>query len=149
VSSDELHVEIDIDVAKKAGCSEVIAEVWAFLDNECDQRQRDILRQHLDECSPCLEQYGIEEHLKVLLAASAAATTRRPSSRTGCVPASRRRCWSGPRPRPLRRSSSPEQRESPGDHVTGALSRTGSGVGPLPWLAPPFLRSRRLRARLT
>jgi len=68
VSSDELHVEIDIDVAKKAGCSEVIAEVWAFLDNECDQRQRDILRQHLDECSPCLEQYGIEEHLKVLLA---------------------------------------------------------------------------------
>ena len=68
MSSDELHVEIDIDVAKKAGCSEVIAEVWAFLDNECDQRQRDILRQHLDECSPCLEQYGIEEHLKVLLA---------------------------------------------------------------------------------
>jgi mycothiol system anti-sigma-R factor len=46
----------------------VLAEVWAFLDNECDQRRRELLRQHLDECSPCLEQYGIEEHLKILLA---------------------------------------------------------------------------------
>ncbi|MFC0439017.1 mycothiol system anti-sigma-R factor [Kutzneria buriramensis] len=53
---------------KKAGCSEVLSEVWAFLDNECDGKQREILRQHLDECSPCLEQYGIEEHLKILLA---------------------------------------------------------------------------------
>jgi len=53
---------------KKAGCREVLSEVWAFLDNECDGRQREILRQHLDECSPCLEQYGIEEHLKILLA---------------------------------------------------------------------------------
>ncbi|AHI01227.1 mycothiol system anti-sigma-R factor [Kutzneria viridogrisea] len=49
-------------------CSQVLAEVWAFLDNECDKGKRELLRQHLDECSPCLEQYGIEEHLKVLLA---------------------------------------------------------------------------------
>jgi len=68
VSSDELHVEIDIHADTKAGCREVLSEVWAFLDNECDQNQREILRQHLDECSPCLEQYGIEEHLKILLA---------------------------------------------------------------------------------
>jgi mycothiol system anti-sigma-R factor len=68
VSSDELPVEIEVHADKKAGCSEVLAEVWAFLDNECDQKQREILRQHLDECSPCLEQYGIEEHLKILLA---------------------------------------------------------------------------------
>jgi mycothiol system anti-sigma-R factor len=66
VSADELHIEIHDD--KKAHCSEVLSEVWAFLDNECDQKQREILRQHLDECSPCLEQYGIEEHLKILLA---------------------------------------------------------------------------------
>jgi mycothiol system anti-sigma-R factor len=61
VSEGEVH-------DKKAACSEVLSEVWAFLDNECDGRQREILRQHLDECSPCLEQYGIEEHLKILLA---------------------------------------------------------------------------------
>jgi mycothiol system anti-sigma-R factor len=49
-------------------CSEVLAEVWLFLDNECDQGQRELLASHLDECQPCLEQYGIEENLKALLA---------------------------------------------------------------------------------
>jgi mycothiol system anti-sigma-R factor len=49
-------------------CSEVLSEVWLFLDHECDEKRRHLLEQHLDECSPCLEQFGIEEHLKVLLA---------------------------------------------------------------------------------
>ena len=49
-------------------CSEVLSEVWLFLDHECDGKRRQLLEQHLDECSPCLEQFGIEEHLKVLLA---------------------------------------------------------------------------------
>ena len=49
-------------------CSEVLAEVWLFLDHECDTGRRELLEKHLDECSPCLEQFGIEEHLKVLLA---------------------------------------------------------------------------------
>jgi mycothiol system anti-sigma-R factor len=49
-------------------CSEVLEEVWLFLDHECDGNRRELLQKHLDECSPCLEQFGIEEHLKVLLA---------------------------------------------------------------------------------
>jgi mycothiol system anti-sigma-R factor len=49
-------------------CSEVLAEVWLFLDNECDQKRRELLQRHLDECGPCLEEFGIEEHLKALLA---------------------------------------------------------------------------------
>jgi mycothiol system anti-sigma-R factor len=49
-------------------CTEVLAEVWLFLDHECDGERRQLLEKHLDECSPCLEQFGIEEHLKVLLA---------------------------------------------------------------------------------
>ncbi len=49
-------------------CSEVLSEVWLFLDHECDQKRRELLEKHLDECSPCLEQFGIDEHLKVLLA---------------------------------------------------------------------------------
>lgn len=49
-------------------CSEVLAEVWLFLDHECDKSRRQLLEHHLDECSPCLEQFGIDEHLKVLLA---------------------------------------------------------------------------------
>jgi mycothiol system anti-sigma-R factor len=49
-------------------CSEVLAEVWLFLDHECDQKRRALLAQHLDECAPCLAQYGIDEALKRLLA---------------------------------------------------------------------------------
>ncbi len=49
-------------------CSQVLAEVWLLLDHECDSARRHKLVEHLDECSPCLEQYGIEEQLKLLLA---------------------------------------------------------------------------------
>ncbi len=49
-------------------CGEVLAEVWLFLDNECDEGRRKLLTQHLDECSPCLAQYGLDEKLKALLA---------------------------------------------------------------------------------
>jgi mycothiol system anti-sigma-R factor len=50
-------------------CSEVLAEVWLFLDHECDPHRRALLAQHLDECAPCLAEYGLEEKLKKLLAA--------------------------------------------------------------------------------
>jgi mycothiol system anti-sigma-R factor len=50
-------------------CSEVLAEVWLFLDQECDDGRRRLLAQHLDECQPCLSEYGIDEKLKRLLAA--------------------------------------------------------------------------------
>jgi mycothiol system anti-sigma-R factor len=40
-----------------------------FLDHECNEARRAKLAQHLDECSPCLERYGLDEHLKTLLAA--------------------------------------------------------------------------------
>ncbi|RKT57445.1 mycothiol system anti-sigma-R factor [Saccharothrix australiensis] len=49
-------------------CSEVLSEVWLYLDHECDERRKELLRTHLEECHPCLEEYGIEEHLKALLA---------------------------------------------------------------------------------
>jgi mycothiol system anti-sigma-R factor len=46
----------------------VLAEVWLYLDHECACERRELLQQHLEECSPCLQQYGIEEQLKELLA---------------------------------------------------------------------------------
>ncbi len=49
-------------------CSQVLAEVWLLLDGECSSEERRKLEQHLDECGPCLEQYGLDEHLKELLA---------------------------------------------------------------------------------
>jgi mycothiol system anti-sigma-R factor len=49
-------------------CTEVLAEVWLYLDRECDSERRALLKTHLEECHPCLEEYGLEEHLKALLA---------------------------------------------------------------------------------
>lgn len=48
-------------------CGEVLAEVWMFLDDECDPERRASLQRHLDECGPCLEEYGLDKHLKTLL----------------------------------------------------------------------------------
>ncbi|GAA2790659.1 mycothiol system anti-sigma-R factor [Saccharopolyspora taberi] len=50
-----------------ASCDDVLAEVWLFLDNECDRERRAALQKHLDDCGSCLEHYGIEEHIKALL----------------------------------------------------------------------------------
>lgn len=49
-------------------CSEVLAEMWLFLDNEINHERRELLKRHLDECSSCREELDLEEHLKALLA---------------------------------------------------------------------------------
>lgn len=52
----------------ETNCAEVLAEVWLFLDHECDQDRRQLLARHLDECRPCLAEYGLDEKVKKLLA---------------------------------------------------------------------------------
>jgi mycothiol system anti-sigma-R factor len=49
-------------------CHDVLAEVYLYLDLECDEGRRLIIRSHLDECSPCLREYGIEQEVKALVA---------------------------------------------------------------------------------
>jgi len=46
----------------------VLAEVYLYLDLECDEGRRDMIRRHLDECSPCLREYGIEQEVRALVA---------------------------------------------------------------------------------
>jgi hypothetical protein len=49
-------------------CSLVMAEVWALLDGEVTDDKRERLRHHLDACPACLEHYGVEERIKLLIA---------------------------------------------------------------------------------
>jgi mycothiol system anti-sigma-R factor len=49
-------------------CATVLADVWRFLDDELDPERRATVQRHLDECSPCLEEAGIDTKLKALLA---------------------------------------------------------------------------------
>jgi mycothiol system anti-sigma-R factor len=51
----------------KAECAEVLAEVWALLDGECSAETQAKLRQHLEDCPPCFQYYGLEERLKLLI----------------------------------------------------------------------------------
>ena len=48
-------------------CTAVLRDVWLFLDNEMDDESRSRVQQHLDECSPCLVEAGLDRKLKELL----------------------------------------------------------------------------------
>ncbi|MDT4989456.1 MAG: hypothetical protein QOI74_3550 [Micromonosporaceae bacterium] len=49
-------------------CREVLAEVYLYLDVECADERRIVIRGHLDECSPCLREYGVEQEVRTLVA---------------------------------------------------------------------------------
>ncbi len=53
-------------------CSEVLEQVYLYLDGECVEHDREHVRIHLDECAPCLRKYGLEQAVKALVARSCA-----------------------------------------------------------------------------
>jgi mycothiol system anti-sigma-R factor len=54
--------------AHETDCREVLTEVYLYLDLECVESRREVIRRHLHECSPCLREYGIEQEVKALVA---------------------------------------------------------------------------------
>jgi mycothiol system anti-sigma-R factor len=48
-------------------CSEVLARVYSYLDGEIEDKSFAQIREHLDECGPCLREYGLEEAVKRLV----------------------------------------------------------------------------------
>ena len=53
-------------------CREVIARVHGYLDGELDGVSAEQVRQHLQECAPCLSQFDIEQVIKAMVARSCA-----------------------------------------------------------------------------
>lgn len=49
-------------------CSEVLDKIYWYLDHEASEADCEHIRQHLDECGPCLREYGLEEAVKRLIA---------------------------------------------------------------------------------
>jgi mycothiol system anti-sigma-R factor len=47
--------------------AEVLDRVYAFLDGDLDDLACSEIRRHLDECGPCLREYGLEEAVKRLV----------------------------------------------------------------------------------
>jgi len=48
-------------------CSEVLDEVYQYLDRELDEHAVSKIRQHLKECGPCLAEYKLDIALKSLI----------------------------------------------------------------------------------
>ena len=48
-------------------CDDVLSHVFEFLDRETDDARRSVIAEHLEDCSPCLRQFGIEQEFKALV----------------------------------------------------------------------------------
>jgi len=48
-------------------CTEVLAMVYSYIDGEMDDMSHSQIRDHLDECGPCLREFGLEEVVKKLV----------------------------------------------------------------------------------
>jgi mycothiol system anti-sigma-R factor len=48
-------------------CTEVLDRIYAYLDGELDAVEGSKVRQHLDECGPCLREFGLEDVVKKLI----------------------------------------------------------------------------------
>jgi mycothiol system anti-sigma-R factor len=48
-------------------CSETLHRVYEYLDGEMTKDDTQRIAQHLDECSPCLQQYNLDKALKALV----------------------------------------------------------------------------------
>ncbi len=51
-------------------CAEVLENLFLFLDHEIEDASYAEIRQHLDECAPCLAKYNLEQVVKTLVARS-------------------------------------------------------------------------------
>jgi len=48
-------------------CTEVLDRVYGYLDGELGELDCAKIKQHLDECGPCLREYGLEGAVKRLV----------------------------------------------------------------------------------
>jgi mycothiol system anti-sigma-R factor len=55
-------------MSDETDCSEVLGEVYLYLDLECSEERRQLIQKHLDDCSGCLREFGIEHEVKALVA---------------------------------------------------------------------------------
>lgn len=48
-------------------CAEVLDRVYEYIDGELDHQRVHVIKEHLDECGPCLREYGLEEAVKAIV----------------------------------------------------------------------------------
>ena len=48
-------------------CIEAVHQLYLYLDGELTEERRTTIRRHLDACPPCLDAYGFEAELRVVI----------------------------------------------------------------------------------
>jgi mycothiol system anti-sigma-R factor len=48
-------------------CTESIERLYTYLDGELTDERRVNIKRHLDECPPCLDAFGFETELRVVI----------------------------------------------------------------------------------
>jgi mycothiol system anti-sigma-R factor len=56
------------DFGHDAECREALETLYSYLDGELTEDRRQVIRAHLERCSPCLEAFDFEAELKLLIA---------------------------------------------------------------------------------
>ena len=52
---------------ERSSCEDALTELYTFLDGELTTDKREHIRQHLDDCNPCLEHYDFEAELRIVI----------------------------------------------------------------------------------
>lgn len=50
-------------------CNDALRELYEFLDGELTAERRELIREHVERCNPCLEAFDFEVELKQVIAA--------------------------------------------------------------------------------
>ena len=48
-------------------CTETIERLYTYLDGELTDERRLVIKAHLDDCPPCLDAFGFEAELRVVI----------------------------------------------------------------------------------
>jgi mycothiol system anti-sigma-R factor len=51
----------------ETNCSTFLDRIYEYIDHEMAEDDCETVKQHLDECSPCLAEYGLEQTVKALV----------------------------------------------------------------------------------
>jgi mycothiol system anti-sigma-R factor len=58
----------------EGNCDDALNELYTFLDGELTTEKRGQIKQHLDDCNPCIEAYDFESELRIVIASKCKET---------------------------------------------------------------------------
>ena len=70
-------------------CADVLAKVYEFLDNELAEADCGKIQEHLDECGPCLKEFGLDRMVKDVVKRGCGCESKAPQGKATAPEATR------------------------------------------------------------